>query len=126
MLSQSCLSCPSCGTTNSGSSGTTRLWPGATSVAATSVWKYSVVPPLRSRRAARTMQLYRAVIFRAVECDQHVIAQPTEGREPAASLQHFERAGKQRMEALRFHRVQHIPNMVVARNPLHPKQRLAV
>src|SRR6516225_5319537 len=49
MLSQSCLSCPSCGTTNSGSSGTTRLWPGATSVAATSVWKYSVVPPLRSR-----------------------------------------------------------------------------
>src|SRR5271170_971450 len=40
---------PSCGTTNSGSSGTTRLWPGATSVAATSAWKYSVVPPLRLR-----------------------------------------------------------------------------
>src|SRR5450755_420496 len=79
-----------------------------------------------ARRAARTMQLYRAVIFRAVERDQHVIAQPAEGREPAASLQHFEPAGKQRMEALRFHRVQHIPNMVVARNPLHPKQRLAV
>ena len=30
-------------------SGTTRLWPGATSVAATSAWKYSVVPPLRLR-----------------------------------------------------------------------------
>ena len=79
-----------------------------------------------ARRAARTMQLGGAVIFGAVERDQHVIAQPAEGREPAASLQHFEPAGKQRMEALRFHRVQHIPNMVVARNPLHPKQRLAV
>src|SRR5271156_5545400 len=55
-----------------------------------------------ARRAARTMQLGGAVIFGAAERDQHVIAQSTEGREPAASLQHFERAGKQRMEALRF------------------------
>src|SRR6266852_3660726 len=108
MLSQSCLSCPSCGTTNSGSSGTTRLWPGATSVAATSVWKYSVVPPLRLR------------------VEQHVMPQPTKGCEPAASLQHFHRMGKPRIEAFRLHRVQHIPNMVVARNLRHLKQRLAV
>jgi hypothetical protein len=34
---------------NSGSSGTTRLWPGATIVAASMVWKYSVLflPRLR-------------------------------------------------------------------------------
>ena len=72
------------------------------------------------------MQLGGAVIFGAVERDQHVIAQPAEGCEPATSFQRFDRSGKQRVEAFRRHRVQHIPNMVVARNPLHPKQRLAV
>jgi hypothetical protein len=46
--------------------------------------------------------------------------------EPAASLQHFDRMGKPRMEASRLHRVQHISNMIVARNLRHPKQRLAV
>ena len=45
---------------------------------------------------------------------------------PPPACKHFERVGKQRMEALRLHRGQHIPNMVVARNLLHPKQRLAV
>src|SRR5271167_659243 len=39
-----------------------------------------------ARRAARTMQLGGAVIFGAVERDQHVIAQPAEGCEPATSL----------------------------------------
>src|SRR5258708_15751472 len=34
--------------------------------------------------------------------------------------------GKMRVKAFRLPRVQHIPNMVVARNPRHPKQRLAV
>src|SRR5260370_34079714 len=72
------------------------------------------------------MQLRRAVIFRAVECDQHMMPQPTKSRETVASFQHFERMGKMRIKAFRLHRVQHIPNMVVARNPRHPKQRLAV
>src|SRR5260370_1151567 len=79
-----------------------------------------------ARRAARTMQLRRAVIFRAVERDQHMMPQPTKSRETVASFQHFERMGKMRIKAFRLHRVQHIPNMVVARNPRHPKQRLAV
>src|SRR5258708_4964123 len=79
-----------------------------------------------ARRAARTMQLRRAVIFRAVECDQHMMPQPTKSRETAASFQHFERMGKMRIEAFRLHRVQHIPNMVVAWDLTHPKQRLAV
>jgi hypothetical protein len=72
------------------------------------------------------MQLGGAKIFRAVERDQHVMVQPTESREPAAGLQHLHRMGKSRMEALRRHRVQHIANMVVARNPRHPEQRLAI
>ena len=42
------LHCACC-STRKRSGGTTRLWPGATSVAATSAWKYSVVPPLRLR-----------------------------------------------------------------------------
>src|SRR5271163_1641865 len=60
-----------------------------------------------ARRAARTMQLGGAVIFGAVERDQHVIAQPAEGCEPATSFQRFDRSGKQRVEAFRRHRVQH-------------------
>src|SRR3954454_5530368 len=48
-LSQSCLSCPSWGTMNSGSSGTTRLWPGATIVAGSMAWKYSVLSLPRLR-----------------------------------------------------------------------------
>ena len=39
--------------------------------------------------------------------------------EEVAADADFGRMGKQRMEVLRFHRVQHISNMVVARN-LHP------
>jgi hypothetical protein len=38
-----------------------------------------------------------AVIFGAVERDQHVIAQPAEGCEPATSFQRFDRSGKQRV-----------------------------
>ena len=79
-----------------------------------------------AQRAIRTMQLRRAVIFGAVERDQHVMPQPTKGCEPAASLQHFDRVGKMPIEAFRLHRVQHISNMVVARNLRHPKKRLAV
>src|SRR5258708_5733902 len=79
-----------------------------------------------ARRAARTMQLRRAVIFRAVERDQHMMPPPTKSRETAASFQHFERMGKMRIEAFRLHWVQHIPNMVVAWDLNHPKQRLAV
>ncbi len=52
--------------------------------------------------------------------------QPPKGWEPAAGFQHCDRMGKQRIKARRLHRVQHISNMVVARNPRHPKQRLAV
>ena len=79
-----------------------------------------------ARRAARTIQLRRAVIFRAVERDQRTMPQPTKSRETAASFQHFERMGKMRIEAFRLHRIQHISNMVVARDLNHPKQRLAV
>jgi len=79
-----------------------------------------------ARRAVRTVQLRRTVIFRAIERDQHVVLQPTEGCELAASLQRFDRTGKQWMEALRPHRVQPISNVVVARNPRHRKQRRAV
>jgi len=39
---QSCFSVPSCGSTNSGSSGSTRVWPGATRAADTMAWKYSI------------------------------------------------------------------------------------
>src|ERR1700704_4556466 len=52
--------------------------------------------------------------------------QPTKSRETAASFQYFERMGKMRIEAFWLHRVQHIPNMVIARNLHHPKQRLAI
>src|SRR3954454_8685084 len=48
-LSQSCLSWPSWGTMNSGSSGTTRLLSGATTVADTSAWKCSVLSLPRLR-----------------------------------------------------------------------------
>src|SRR5260370_950065 len=61
-----------------------------------------------------------------IDSDQHVMPQPMEGCEPAASLQHFDRMGKMPMETFRLHRVQHISNMVVAWNLRHPKQRLAV
>jgi hypothetical protein len=83
------------------------------------------VPSSAAWRAARTMQLYRAVIFRAVERDQHVIAQPTEEGEPAASLQHFERVGKQRMEALRL-RGPTYPEHGCRSESAPSKQRLAV
>jgi hypothetical protein len=83
------------------------------------------VPSSAAWRAARTMQLYRAVIFRAVERDQHVIAQPTEEGEPAASLQHFERVGKQRMEALRL-RGPTYPEHGCCSESAPSKQRLAV
>jgi hypothetical protein len=79
-----------------------------------------------ARRAAGTMQLRRAEIFGAVERDQHVMPQPTEGGEPVPALQDFDRMRKQRLEGLRPYRVQHISNMVVARNLRHRKQRLAV
>jgi len=55
-----------------------------------------------------------------------MMPQPTKSRETAASFQHFERMGKMRIEAFWLHRVQHIPNMAVARNLHHPKQRLAI
>src|SRR5258708_4811523 len=40
-----------------------------------------------ARRAARTMQLRRAVIFRAVERDQHMMPQPTTSLATVASFQ---------------------------------------
>src|SRR3954463_9834721 len=48
-LSQSCFSWPSWGTMNSGSSGTTRVWSGATIVADTIAWKCSVLSLPRLR-----------------------------------------------------------------------------
>src|SRR4051812_31977974 len=48
-LSQSCFSWPSWGTMNSGSSGTTRLWSGATTVADSIAWKCSVLSLPRLR-----------------------------------------------------------------------------
>src|ERR1700746_1763793 len=79
-----------------------------------------------ARRTARTMQLGGAKIFGAVERDQHVMPEPTEGGEPTARLQHLDRVGKSLMEALRWYRRKHISKVVVARNLLHPNQRLAV
>jgi hypothetical protein len=68
--------------------------------------KYLVVPPLRLR------------VEQHAQCSlverKHVIAQPVEGCEPATSFQRFDRSGKQRVEAFRRHRAQHIPNMVAA------------
>src|SRR5260370_8229600 len=47
-----------------------------------------------ARRAARTVQLRRAVIFRAVECDQHMMPQPTKSPDTVPNFQPFHRMWK--------------------------------
>jgi len=79
-----------------------------------------------ARRATRTMKLGRAVIFRAVEGDQHVMAEPAERSEPAAALQQVKRRDQWRMKTFRRNPIQHVPNVIIARDLGHPEQRLAI
>src|SRR5260370_19275399 len=72
------------------------------------------------------MKLGRAVIFRAVEGDQHVTAEPAKRSEPAAALQQVKRRDQWRMKTFRRNPIQHVPNVIIARDFGHPEQRLAI
>jgi hypothetical protein len=72
------------------------------------------------------MQLGRAVIFGAVEGDQHVMAEPAKRRESAAALQQVKRRDQWRMKTFRRNPIQHVPNVIIARDLGHPEQRPAI
>src|SRR5258706_4544664 len=77
-------------------------------------------------RATRTMKLGREVISRAVEGDQPVMAEPAKRSEPAAALQQVKRRDQWRMKTFRRNPIQHVPNVIIARDFGHPEQRLAI
>src|SRR5271163_2934920 len=115
MFSQSCFSAPSWGTMNSGSSGITLSCPGATSVAASMLWKYSV-PSIASdpRRAVPAMDLPRTVILAAIQRDQHPPIEPAEHVEAAVDLPELlDGFGEHRTQQRRRGRIEHVADVVV-------------
>ena len=118
---------------NSGSSGMTLSWPGATRLAASMVWKYSVSPglllpaPRRRSSSGGNGWIFEQMILGAVQGDQQPAAEPAEIVQPAfAPLQGRDRLGEHRMEKLRRRRVQHVADVIVARYLRQPEQGLAV
>ena len=77
-------------------------------------------------RAVAAVQLLGAEVFGAVEGDQHMSVQPAKRLQPARALQLRQRGGEQRMKMPRIDRVQHRPNVVVARDRGHAEQGFTV
>ncbi len=72
------------------------------------------------------MQFGRAVILGAVQRDQHVAVEDTQLVERAGLLQFGERVGEGRVELRRLDRIEHGADLIVAGDPIHPEQGLAV
>ena len=77
-------------------------------------------------RAVGAGDLPRAEVFGAVERDQKVAVQASEGTQPTTRLQAFQQRSEERIEPVRRHRIQHRADLVVRRDPRHGEQGLAV
>jgi hypothetical protein len=77
-------------------------------------------------RALRTADLVGTEILGAIQGDQHMLACPAKRGQAVRSLQFRQHRGKHRMQQRRRDWVQHIADMVVARNPSQSEQALAV
>ena len=89
------------------------------------IFRLVLAPP--PGRAVRTMDLARAMILRAVERDQHMPTETAEDIQPALEPPELlDHVGEHRMQQRRRRRVQHVPDMVVARDLRDPEQRRAV
>jgi len=81
---------------------------------------------LRNGRTAQAMHLGGAVVFGAVEGNQHVIAQTPERRQAIAGFKRPDRGVEHGLESAGRYRVEHCADVVVARDFGHLEQRLAV
>ena len=72
------------------------------------------------------MNLGGAVVLRAVERDQHVIAEAAQGGQAAAGLQRMHRLFEQRMEEPWLDRIENGADVIVAGDVGHLEQRMAV
>src|SRR5258706_7277070 len=54
------------------------------------------------------------------------MAEPAKRSEPAAALQQVKRRDQWRMKTFRRNPIQHVPNVIIARDFGHPEQRLAI
>jgi len=79
-----------------------------------------------ARQALRTAELLRAEVFRAVERDQHTIAEPLEGTQPTAPAQHIQGSVEGGLQMRGMHRVEHGVDVVVGGHGRHAEQALAV
>ena len=109
---------------NSGGSGRTCLWPGATMLAPRKAWKYSVPPSARRRvEHCVAFDLARAEVLAPVERDQHPPVKTLERRQRPRCL---DRLHEQSVERRRRSAVQHQADVVVGGDRRHAEQRLAV
>ena len=79
-----------------------------------------------ARRARRAMQCLGTEMFRAIQGDEHTPIQATHRGEPAAFIHIYENKGKNTVEVICRHAIQHGANLVVARYLPHPEQRVCV
>src|SRR5258706_7978769 len=54
------------------------------------------------------------------------MAEPAKRSEPAAALKQVKRRDQWRMKTFRRNPIQHVPNVIIARDFGHPEQRLAI
>ena len=77
-------------------------------------------------RAVRTVQLGRTVILRAIQRDQQMAPEDAQLVDRTGPLQFGERGGDRGVELLRLDRVEHGADLIVAGDPVHREQGLAV
>src|SRR5580692_11928467 len=78
-------------------------------------------------RAVLAVNGLRTMILRAIERDQHMAAQPAEHIQATLGLPKLlDDLCEHRMQQIWRRRVQHVPDMIVARDLRQPEQRLAV
>lgn len=81
----------------------------------------------QTTRALRAMDIPRTMMFRAVERDQRVSAQPAEHIQAARSpLELFNHVAEHGMQQIRGSRIQHVTDMIIRRYFRQAEQRLAV